>query len=114
MSVNQLLVDALGKYGFPIAQDLYKGDSESYFTFTYADDRPGGFSDNVPEYVDMELYISLYLPSGENYLELKRDVARTLKGAGFTYPSIEQLLDKEADKRHLIFDCMIRMNEKEE
>lgn len=114
MSVNQLLVEALENFGFPIAQDLYKGKEEAYFTFTYADDRPGGFSDNGPEYVDLELYVSLYLPADTSYLKLKRNVARALQEAGFTYPSIEQILDTEAKKRHLIFDCRIRTMEKEE
>lgn len=114
MSVSQLLTEALGGFGFPIAQDLYKGKSESYFTFTYADDRPGGFSDNDPEYVDFEIYVSLYLPEDTKYLKLKRNVARALKNAGFTYPSIEQILDTEAKKRHLIFDCWIRTMEMEE
>lgn len=114
MNVNKLIVDTLKTFGFPVYQDFYGGEEDSYFIFTYADERPIGYSDNAPEYVDMEVYVNLYLPSETNYRKMKEDVARTLFAAGFTYPSIEQILDTEANKRHLIFDCKIRVKESED
>lgn len=114
MSINKLLTDTLSPFGFPVCQDLYTGNKESYFVFTYVDERASEYSDNAPEYLDVEVYVNLYLPQEANYLKLKRDVARALFYAGFTYPSIEQILDTEAKKRHLIFDCKIRVEESEE
>lgn len=107
MNVNRKIKDALAPFGFPVHPDMYTGAEDSYFVFTYADERISAFADNQPVAEEVEMYIHLYLPVRTNYMSLKKKVSLALYNVGFTYPSIDQMIDKEANKRHLIFDCKI-------
>ena len=42
MNVNPFLMRLEDVTGLPVVPDLYEGDSKSYITFTYEDERPIG------------------------------------------------------------------------
>lgn len=111
MSVNQIIINALSPFGFPVVPDLYRGAEKRYITFNYADDRAKEFADNTPLLVVAYMQIHLFVPLNENYLSLKKQVRQALFQAGFTYPVVTIDTEKENNIRHIIFECEIEMEE---
>jgi len=107
MSANSIIINALSEFGYPVVPDIYEGKEKRYITFNYADDRGMGFADDEPDYVLADMQIHYFLPLKENYLTDRRKIREALFKAGFTYPSIVNLLEPENNIRHLVFECQI-------
>ena len=87
--------------GFPCVANEYNGGEESYFVFTtstqgllFADDRP---------VVDREaVSLHLHCPHSLNTVSLRKQIKIRADGAGFTWPTEQNLSDKEG--QHILFE----------
>ena len=107
MNVNGLISNALKSLGHPVYPDKYTGTAETYIIFNYEDDRGEVFADDEPEIDKAYLQIHLFCPGNFNYMTLKKQIRSKLFRAGFSYPSITSLYEKDTDKNHIIFQCEI-------
>lgn len=112
MSVNSKVIGALKEFGCPCKPDIYTGSETRYFTFNAADERGQNFGDNRPGCVVLYMQIHFFCPWKEdgkevNYLTEKKKIREALFKAGFTFPEVTALLDKEKNVRHIIFECEI-------
>lgn len=105
MSTNNIIMGALKKFGYPVVPDLYMGSDQRYFTFNYADDRGANFGDNEPQCTISYIQVHFFLLLNENYLELKKSIRESLFEAGFTYPQVTILTERDNGLRHLVFEC---------
>lgn len=107
MTVNEKIIQALGKFGLKVTPDFYGGGSKEYFTFNYADDRASDFGDNEPINVVAYMQIHYFCPVKKDYLNLKKKVRRALMEVGFTYPTVTDATEPGDEERHLVFECSI-------
>ena len=110
MSVNSIIINALSEFDYPVKPDIYTGKEKRYITFNYADDRGMGFADDEPDCILADMQIHFFLPLEENgkavnYLSDRRKIREALFKAGFTYPSIVNLVETDNNIRHLVFEC---------
>ena len=107
MTVNETIICALKKFGYPCRPDLYDGEEKKYFTFNYADERGADFGDNEPGCIASSMQIHFFLPLDENCIKEKKKVREALFSAGFTYPEVTELTEKENNIRHIVYECDI-------
>lgn len=105
MTVNEKIVQALEPFGIPIRADFYGGGEKEYFTFNYADDRAADYGDDAPQHVVASMQIHWFLPRNKDYLKLKKKIRNALFRAGFTYPEVTVITEKNI--RHVVFECEI-------
>lgn len=92
MDLNEMLIALLGQTGLPVEQDLYEGDEDKYIIFTYEDEKPEAFGDNLPIADTAYLQIQLITPKNFNYFNLKQKIRTLLEGADFSVISIRSFL----------------------
>lgn len=108
MNVNPLIMELERITGLPVVPDLYKGESDKWITFTYQDERPVYFGDNVP--LDDTAYISvnLFTPKTFNYLELKEQIKEYLESIGIvTNCESYVYLENQIPVRQSVFEVTI-------
>jgi len=109
-SINEVIVSALKPIGLEIAEGLYEGDEEEFYTFSLADSHADDFGDN--EDLSLTYYVQIHYvcPWNYDYADKVRKTRKALKSAGFTYPSLTDYSDSENRIRHYIFECAIENN----
>lgn len=105
MTVNQRIIKALERFGYPVKPDIYTGKEDRYFTFQYVDNRGADFGDGIPQCNKIDLQVHFFLPIKENYLKIRKEIRDALFMERFTYPSITEFVEPENEIRHLIFEC---------
>lgn len=91
MSQNKIK-KVLCETGLPVELDLYTGKSDKYITFSYANERPGEFADNMVTTKIVNLKIQLVTPKDFNYLDLKNKIWDLLEQADFTVTTVRSFL----------------------
>lgn len=113
MNVNRLLEDAGKAIGYPVAQDIYEGESEKSITFTYEDERDALAADNEGQMETAWIMVSMNTPQDYYYFPDKKKLKRELKERGFNVESIESWLEdvKKGTKRmrRTVFSVNITM-----
>ncbi len=113
MNVNSELQQLKNITGLPVYPDLYEGDEESYIVYTYNDERPVFWGDDIPIEDEVTVQVSLYTPHGYNYMALKHTIRDYLESLGVindisswidTYTSKTNL---EQKVRHTTFNVTI-------
>lgn len=112
MTEFEKIIEAIKPFGYPYAPDIYKGPSDHYFVYNYADERGGIFSDDAPETVIASVQVHYYLPKDENFIKTKNRIRRALFRQGFTWPEVTSIIEDK--KRHLTFECDIEEEELED
>ena len=102
MSVHSDIKAALAGLGYPVATNVYTGSAQTYFVITL-NTLPADFADDEPQHLRNLIMLHLYAPHELNTVTLRKDVARALMGAGFTYPSITDASDEQI--QHIVFEC---------
>lgn len=93
MNLNKLLIETLNDAtGLPVAQDEYEGKEDKYIVFTYIDERPEVFADNVAVADVAYMQIQLITPKSYNYFAKKETIREALEGAGFSVTSLKSYL----------------------
>ncbi len=88
MNLNELLQSILGVTGLPVEQDLYTGKEDKYILFSYEEETPTAFGDNVPIADTAYMKIQLVTPKNFDYFCLKKQIRKQLEAAGFSVTSI--------------------------
>lgn len=101
MNLNQRIREALTEICDVIVPQVYTGDAQEYIVFNYFT-LPTTFGDNEPEHEVYYIQLHYFAPLGKNILEMKKQIKRAIKEAGFTYPSTTDASDNEA--RHVVFE----------
>lgn len=108
MSSYGKLYDALKVFDKPIdLTGLYDGDSDHWFAINESDDRLLLAADNTPLATRVQYQVHYYLPSSENYIAIKRKIRNGIFKAGFSYPTVDMLVEEDTKLRHLIFEFEI-------
>jgi len=102
MSVHSDIKAALAGLGYPVVTNVYTGSAQTYFVITL-NTLPADFADDAPQHLRNLIMLHLYAPHELNTVALRKDVARALVGAGFTYPSIMDASDEQT--QHIVFEC---------
>lgn len=113
MNVNPLIMELKRITGLPVVPDLYvtapgEKRSDKWITFTYQDERPVYFGDNVP--LDDTAYISvnLFTPKSFNYLELKEQIKEYLESIGIVTNGESYIyLENQIPVRQTVFEVTI-------
>lgn len=105
MSAGAAIVRALSKFGYPCKPDRHKDDGKKYFTYNYADERGEDYGDNRPGCIKASMQVHFFLPLDENCIKEKKKIREALFEAGFTYPTVTVLQEKEFNIRHIVFEC---------
>ena len=93
MNVNEKIMSLGTVTGYPVAPDIYRGDSNKFIVFTYADERGALFGDDAEQFTTVKLYISLYEPESANYMADKHKIKKALIKMGFGVTNISSYLD---------------------
>ena len=101
MSANEILKTALSPIA-PAEADTYEGNEDEYITFGY-NSIPGDFGDDDAAAERLLVHVHFYAPTGRNVLEKRRAIKAALVAAGATFPSYENISDR--DGQHHIFEC---------
>ena len=98
MTVSESINERIRKAVTPIVPvcvpDFYKGDAAEYCTFNY-EEIPGGHGGNGPTVIRYLIQLHYFLPPGRSPVRKKRELARAILAAGFTYPEIHNASDGE-------------------
>lgn len=113
MNINELLIRTLSSHG-PVYPDYYDGDEEKYLTFNYPDENPTVFGNNKALKKTVDIQVHLYLPIVSEYQEEKEQICRELQRAGFKYPRVTILVERDVHLRHITFETKINCNVKQE
>lgn len=113
MNVGELLREVLSGHG-PVYPDFYGGEEPKYLTFNFPDEVGALFGDNRPHFTLVYVQVHLYLPDKEPYQEEKMQICKELKAAGFGWPEVTILHERDIEKRHLIFETKIKRRIEEE
>ena len=93
MNVNSKLMNLENVTGYPVAPDIYRGSSNKFITFTYANERGALFGDDEEQLTELKLYVNLYVPESFNYMADKHKIKRELKKMGFIVTNISSYID---------------------
>lgn len=103
MSANAILKAALSPIA-PVEADTYEGKKDEYITFGY-NSIPADFGDDEAGAERLLVTVHLYAPAGRNVLAKRRAIKAALVAAGATFPSYENLSDKNGQNH--VFECEI-------
>ena len=107
MNVNSTIVSALSPAGYPVEPMSYTGTGKTYYTFNYADDRGEVFADDEPQIDVASIQVHFFCPGNFNYKTVRKQTRVRLLKAGFSYPVITEIYEKETGTNHIIFECSI-------
>lgn len=109
-NINEFLTGVLGRIGIPVAESLYEGDEEEFITFNLADSRGHEFGDNDTLGVICYVQVHYVCPWDQDYSGRVRKIRKALFSAGFTYPELTDVSDRQARIRHQVLECAIENN----
>lgn len=93
MNVNAEIIEILGNAtGLPVFQDEYEGNEKSYITFTYEDETPEAFADDMPNADTVYLQIQLITPKHLNYMDYKHQIRDSLESHDYIVTNIRSFL----------------------
>lgn len=108
MNVNSLISELKRITGLPVVPDLYQGESDKWITFTYQDERPVYFGDNVPLADTAYISVNLFTPKDFNYMTLKADIKDYLESIGIvTNCESYVYLENQIPVRQSVFEVTI-------
>lgn len=93
MNINNHLITVLNNAtGLSVSPDFYEGTDDKYILFSYIDERPISYGDNVPLGDTAYLQIQLITPKSYNYMNLKHQIRNALEENDFSVTSIRSML----------------------
>ena len=104
MSIESRIRLALEPFEYKVYPDTYNGKDETYFVFNY-NTIPDDFGGNQPWYDRALIQVHLFCPHELNTVQLRKEIKLALLGAGFTYPSMINASEENA--QHWVFECEI-------
>lgn len=96
MNLNPKLLKLEEVTSYPVVPDLYRGDSDKYIVFTYANEKGELYADDAEQFTTVRMYVSLYAPEAHNYMTDKKRIKDALVAEGFQIEDISSYLDDSA------------------
>ena len=101
MTIEKRIREAIKDLGYPVAQNQYQGNEETYFVFNITA-LPQLYADDLP-WADRNLIqLHLFAPLTLNTTQIKKTVRKDISDAGFTVPSVTPA--DEDEKQHIVFE----------
>lgn len=108
MDLNAIIIGLEPVTGISVYPDEVPAGEEKSLSFTYEDERPVFWGDNIPVADTAYLQITMYTPEGYDYINLKHVIRDYLEGKGFCVTSIESWLESGLTgtkrTRHTVFE----------
>lgn len=103
MTNDALICSALGSLNLPIAELVYKGNEDSFITYSLVSQRsPQGDNDDTE--LISEYYINAFTRA-DNPNPLRRNIRKKLKAAGICVKTSQVLYDNSQQEFfHIVFD----------
>lgn len=101
MTIEDRIITALLPIVPNIMPNEYTGDSLEYIEFNY--DEYHLYANGTKAETRALIQVHYYLPKKKNPLSTKEQIAKALKTAGFSYPSIVNASDNTS--QHYTFEC---------
>ncbi len=109
MDLNAIIMGLEPVTEIPVYPDTAPAGEEKSISFTYEDERPEFFGNNIPIADTAYLQITLYTPEGYDYMDLKHMIRDYLEEKGFCVTSIESWLESGLTgtrrTRHTVFEA---------
>lgn len=107
MSVEADIRGVIAFTGYPCAQVSYNGEAETYFVFNM-DAIPDGFADDDAQADRWLIQLHLFAPFTQDTTEIRRQIRRAIRDAGFTYPAqvdaSERVRASDGTEQHIVFE----------
>ena len=108
MNINPLIKELNRITGLPVVPDLYTGEADKWITWTYQDERPVYFGDNVPLVDTAYVSVNLFTPTSCNYMALKEQIKTYLESIGIvTNCESYVYLENQIPVRQSVFEVTI-------
>jgi hypothetical protein len=101
MNLDERIRTALDGVCDVIVPQVYTGDAQEYIVFNYFE-YPLAFADDAPQSIGYSVQVHLFMSLKGNPHAKKTSIKNALFGAGFTYPSIQDVTDDEG--QHYVFE----------
>lgn len=105
--INEKIVNVLAEF---INKDeikylTYTGQADTYCVFNLADDKGINFADDEPEDIESSIQVHIFTKKPAEYKKLRNSVREALFKAGFSYPALTELYEKETKIYHIVYEC---------
>ncbi|MBS6510625.1 MAG: hypothetical protein KH334_02895 [Clostridiales bacterium] len=104
MTAAEKLVQTLTEFGIPSVSGVYLGEERRYFVFSFFT-LPTMHADNTPGAERLLTFLHLFLPHGDDCLEMRAQIKKRLFEAGWTWPEEEDASDEHG--QHYVFSAEI-------
>lgn len=101
-SVEARLKEALARFGDPVENGVYQGESDRYYT-VHTSTMPDLHADDAPGAERYLIQVHLFAPLTFNFITRRRQTKQALFNAGFGWPECTDASDENG--RHLVFEC---------
>ena len=98
MNVNPLMKKLEDVTKLPVVPDLYEGIEKKYITFTYEDERPIGFGDDVVLADTAYMQVNLFTPKNFNYMTLKTQIRDYLESIGVLTDTLSRVYQENNEQ----------------
>ena len=82
MNVNTEIQELQSVTGLEVSPDIYSGKKDKFITYTYTDERPVFWGDDVILADQVTVQVNLYTPPKFDYMELKHQIRDYLESIG--------------------------------
>jgi hypothetical protein len=98
VSINKLIKDTLEPLNVPCEFETYEGEDDPYITFFCYNEQGEKFADDVE--IETGFYIQVDIWSKGNIEQLKVNVIKLLKAAGFKRKTAQDLYESDTQLYH--------------
>lgn len=109
MDVNEKLMGIEAVTGIPVYPDEVPEGNETGICFTYEDERPVLYGNDLPVADIVYIQINMYTSARLNYMNLKHKIRDYLEAEGFSVTSTASWIEKELTEtertRHTVFEA---------
>lgn len=110
MNVNPIIMKLSNVTGYPVAPDIYRGDSDKWIVFVNTDERGELYGDDSELYTTAKFYISFYCPHSYNYMADRKKIKKALVELGFQIESVSSFVEQKLDGTDFIRRTLYEVN----
>ena len=104
MTIEKRIRQALNPLGYDVVQNEYQGKADTYIVFNYSV-IPALYADDDPWADRILIQVHLFAPLTLNTTQIKKQIRKLLRDAGFTVPSMTPA--DEDEKQHIVFETEV-------
>lgn len=105
MNSFEKIKQACKSCNIPAYPDFNTNGEETFCVYNFSSETPDNFGDDAPGAIIADLQVHLYMPAGENFFALRKQLRQALFEQGFTYPSVTlNTTEEDNTVRHITFE----------